>query len=55
MELAKYMFFKSCKERNVDRTEEFYKLTGLLYNPAKNVPKLVEDEGDDEDIIFTDD
>ena len=43
----------------LDRTTEFYRLAGMLYNPAKNEAPEQEEENmaeeaisDDEDIIF---
>ena len=58
--LAKYMFYKRCKELGLDRTTEFYRLAGELYNPARNEPPEQEEEAntdeenisDDEDIVF---
>lgn len=58
--LAKYMFFKRCKELDLDRTIEFYRLAGKLYNPAKNevsepeLKAVVDDSNeftDDDDFI----
>uniref|UniRef100_A0A914D9W5 ISXO2-like transposase domain-containing protein n=1 Tax=Acrobeloides nanus TaxID=290746 RepID=A0A914D9W5_9BILA len=51
--LAKYMFFKRCKELKLDKTREFYRLAGKHYNPTKNEPiPGNEDFTDDEDIEF---
>ena len=32
--LARYMFMKRCKELQLDRTKEFLRLAGLMYNPC---------------------
>lgn len=53
--LAKYMFYKRCKELGLDRTEEFYRLAGFVYNPAKNEPPQDEEFSEDEDDIGFDD
>lgn len=43
--LAKYMFFKHCAEKILDRTEEFLRLAGQLYNPLMDeVEQLLENE-----------
>uniref|UniRef100_A0A914CG06 Uncharacterized protein n=1 Tax=Acrobeloides nanus TaxID=290746 RepID=A0A914CG06_9BILA len=54
--LAKYMFFKKCKETKADRTVEFLKYAGQLYNPAKNEPPIPQDfsDGEDDEITFPD-
>lgn len=31
--LARYMFYKWCSERHLNRTIEFYRLAGQLYSP----------------------
>uniref|UniRef100_A0A914D8A4 Uncharacterized protein n=1 Tax=Acrobeloides nanus TaxID=290746 RepID=A0A914D8A4_9BILA len=56
--LAKYMFFKRCAELKADRTVEFFKIAGSLYNPSPNLaPKGEGDEISDgeDDLEFLDD
>lgn len=36
--LARYIFYKKCKELNLNRTKEFYRLAGKLYDPTN--PRL---------------
>jgi hypothetical protein len=49
------MFFKKCNEMSLDRTEEFYRIAGSVYNPARNDPDHVEEYTDDEDdLVFED-
>ncbi|XP_071051570.1 uncharacterized protein [Onthophagus taurus] len=46
--LARYMFSKSCAERRVNKTEEFYRIAALMYDPTKpdtqRDPEEVSDE-----------
>ena len=42
--LAKYLFNKRYQQFDLDRTQHFYELAGILYNPA--APVMDEQEGD---------
>ena len=46
--LARYMFNKRCSDLKLDRTEEFFKLAGKLYDPRKKTNRF-EDEEPEED------
>ncbi len=48
--LARYMFNKRCQQLNLDRTEEFFRLAGKLYNPLADVQEEIEREEDEEDL-----
>lgn len=50
--LARYMFYKRCNELNLDRTAEFLKLAGQLYNPM--IENLNEDNVHFEDSDLED-
>lgn len=52
--LARYMFFKSCNEQKVERTEAFLKLAGKLYDaksPREVFCNEVPEEDDDDVVI----
>ena len=44
------MFNKRCQQLNLDRTEEFFRLAGKLYNPLADVHEEIEREEDEEDL-----
>jgi hypothetical protein len=48
--LARYMFNKRCQLFNFDRTEEFFRLAGKLYNPLAENQVEIEREVDEEDL-----
>ena len=48
--LAKYMFYKRCEQLNLDRTEEFFRLAGKLYNALDENQEEYENEEDEEDL-----
>ena len=48
--LARYMFNKRCQPFNLDRTEEFFRLAGKLYNPLAENQVEIEREEDEEDF-----
>lgn len=53
--LARYMFYKKCKELNLERTLEFFRLAGQIYNPMNHVEALDpehEEVSDAEDNLF---
>ena len=45
-----YMFNKRCQQFNLDRTEEFFRLAGKLYNPLAENQVEIEREEDEEDL-----
>jgi len=52
--LAKYMFLKRCQELELNKTIEFYRLAGQLYDPTKPsgaAGKAHELEVDEEEIF----
>ncbi|KAK9736371.1 hypothetical protein QE152_g12544 [Popillia japonica] len=52
--LARYMFLKRCRIMQLDRTLEFFRLAGELYNPVAPREDLDEDwsdVGEDEDFL----
>ncbi|HYT40871.1 MAG TPA: hypothetical protein VEP90_00865 [Methylomirabilota bacterium] len=42
--LARYMFFKKCKEQGIDRCVEFFRLAGQLYNGLETTDDVHGDE-----------
>ena len=42
--LARYMFFKQCKERHANCTDEFLKLAATVYNPLEPQPQFEEED-----------
>lgn len=53
--LARYMFYKRCKELKLNRTEEFFCLAGVLYGPLNKIPieifiKESEDSNDENNM-----
>lgn len=52
--LAKYMFFKMCRDKKDDRFDTFMRFAGRLYNPC-SPPSSVDHDSDveaDDDVIF---
>lgn len=47
--LARYMFYKRCGELELNRTEEFFRLAGKLYNPYNPEEIQINDETEDTD------
>lgn len=50
--LARYIFYKRCKEFNLNKTEEFFRLAGCLYNlknPNSDLINVYEEESEDSD------
>ena len=48
--LARYMFLKRCHELKLDRTLEFWKLAGSMYDPS-NLKDYSEEELSDEEVV----
>jgi len=42
--LAKHMFWKSCRNSNLNQLNEFFRLASLLYNPTETPEIVVSEE-----------
>jgi hypothetical protein len=49
--LARYMFNKRCAALKLDRTEEFFRLAGTLYNPNNQEKQGFESQEEDEEEL----
>lgn len=52
--LARYMFYKKCGQNKLNRTTEFFRLAGLVYNANSNKESPCQDQMDLVEIDFDD-
>lgn len=49
--LARYIFYKRCKELKLNKSEEFFRIAGILYNP-KTVNIVIENFEKNQKILI---